>query len=66
MATNAENIDTAIAAICTALAAGAGKPNYTIDGQTVSYDTLTTRLRDLQQLKAEMAGPYELETQAYT
>ena len=59
---DATNLDTAISAILTALATNAGKPNYTIDGQTVSYDSLLGRLEKLQKMKTSVAGPFEVET----
>ena len=59
---DATNLDTAISAILTALATNAGKPNYTIDGQTVSYDSLLDRLGKLQQMRTAVAGPFEVET----
>jgi len=59
---DATNLDTAISAILTALATNAGKPNYTIDGQTVSYDSLLDRLDKLQRARTATAGPFEVET----
>lgn len=59
MATDLELLQTARTAILTALASNAGKPNYNIDGQSVSYDALTSRLRDLNEQIAAFQGPLE-------
>ena len=62
MPTDAQNLDTAISVILTELASNAGNPNYTIDGQTVSRDSLLDRLSKLQQMRTAISGPFETET----
>lgn len=62
MPTNSENLETAIAAVLTALAAGAGTPNYSIDGQSVDRNSLLQRLDGLMALRTPINGPFETET----
>lgn len=66
MPTDLENLQTARSAILTELAANAGKPNYTIDGQSVSRDSLLDRLTKLNALINVFEGPFELETRGET
>ena len=56
------NLDTAISAILTELAASAGKPNYSIDGQSVDRNSLLARLKELTALRNTIAGPFEVES----
>lgn len=62
MATPAENLATAYAAICAALASGAGKPNYSIEGQSVSWGELVAREKALREALAASSGPFEIES----
>lgn len=66
MTTNAEYLDQAETALLTALAAGAGKPNYTINGQSVSWGELWDRLAKVQAAKAAINGPFEIESLGQT
>ena len=63
MPTDLENLQTARSAILTALAANAGKPNYSIDGQQVSYDSLLDRLAKIDALIAAQEGYFEVSTE---
>jgi hypothetical protein len=69
MATALENVTTAIdnvAAILAEITANP-KPDYSIDGQSVSwtsyYATLTQRMKDLLDIQIWLSGPYEYRTQ---
>lgn len=62
MATYLENLITARDNLAAALAAGAGKANYSIDGQTVSYGELFDRWQKLEAMIASSSGPVEVET----
>lgn len=62
MPTDLENLQTARSAICTALASNAAKPNYSIDGQSVTYDSLVNRLASLDKAISVAQGPFEVET----
>lgn len=64
MATNAENLATAYAAVCAALATGAGKPDYSINGQSVSWTSLLKMERELREALAAANGPFEIESRA--
>lgn len=59
MATDLELLQTARTAILTAMATNAGKPDYSIDGQSVSYSSLFTRLTQLNDQIAAIQGPLE-------
>ena len=63
MATVLENLTTAREALAAALATGAGKPNYTIDGQSVSWGELCDRMAKLDAMIATAAGPWEVITE---
>lgn len=65
MPSAAESLDTAIsniAALIVEITANP-KPNYSVDGQLVSWgdylDTLTTKLASLQRTRQMAAGPYQ-------
>ncbi len=65
MPTTSENLTTAYANACQALADWtASKPSYSKAGQSVQwtqhYETLSRVVRDLKLLIAEDAGPYEV------
>lgn len=62
MATPAENLATAYAAVCAALATGAGKPDYSINGQSVSWTSLLKMERELREALAASGGPFIGET----
>lgn len=66
MATDIDNLKAARTKILEALATNAGKPNYNIDGQQVSYDTLLDRLTKLNDMIAAFEGPFEVATQYNT
>ena len=63
MATRLENLEAALDALAAALAANAGKPNYSIDGQTVSWGELMDRMAKLQEAIANEQGPFEVQTE---
>lgn len=63
MATDAENLAAAKSALLAALAANAGKPNYTIDGQSVTHGELFDRLAKIDEALAAIGGPFELQTE---
>lgn len=62
MATDIENLVAARSAILAQLATTAARPNYSIDGQSVSYDALLDRLAKLNEALAAFQGPVEVET----
>ena len=51
-------------AILTALAANAGKPDYSVDGQTVKYSDLVDRLDKINQQITALQGPFEVATES--
>lgn len=63
MATYSENLQTARNVLAAALAANAGRPNYTIDGETFDFNGLMDRLAKLDAAIAVAQGPVEVETQ---
>lgn len=63
MATDAQNLASAKSALLVALAANAGKPNYTIDGQTVTWGEMFDRLDKIDKALAATEGPFELATE---
>lgn len=65
MATNAENLETAIASILTELAANALKGDYSMDGQSETR-RLEERLEKLMAMRTMVAGPFEELTQGET
>lgn len=50
-------------AILTALASNAGKPDYSVDGQTVKYSDLVDRLDKINQQITALQGPFEVATE---
>lgn len=66
MATALENLIAARDDITAAIAANAGKPSYSIDGQSVSYSDLMGQLRDLNAQIAACGGPYNVSTEMST
>lgn len=66
MATAAENLDTAIAAISAAIAANPTAVSYSIDGQSVNHGELIMKLEKLQAMRSQLEGPIQTETQGYT
>lgn len=73
MATNAENLQTALDRVCAELAAGDIKPNYSIQGQSVSWSdyrqNLMKEARELRLLinDADADGGIAFEmTETYT
>lgn len=66
MPTDLDLLLTARTSLLAALATGAGKPDYTIDGQSVSYGSLIDRLAKLNAAIAVLEGPIELDTQGST
>jgi hypothetical protein len=65
MATPAENLDSAITAISSAIAANPTAINYSIDGQSVSHGDLVKKLAELTMLRSQLEGPVQSETQGY-
>ena len=63
MATDAENLATAKSALLAAIATGAGKPNYSIDGQSVTWGELFDRLAKINEALSAIGGPFELQTE---
>lgn len=62
MASDLENLKAAKSRILEALAANAGKPNYTIEGQSVSYADLTRQLKEINELlAAEDGGEFQMQ-----
>lgn len=68
MATPTQSLDTAINNISALIAqiTADPKPNYSIDGQLVSWgdylDTLTTKLASLIRTRQMLRGPYQKQT----
>jgi hypothetical protein len=63
MATYLENLQAARDKLSAALAANAGRPNYTIDGESMNFGELMDRLKKLDQAIATAQGPVEVERQ---
>lgn len=63
MATYLENLQTARERLAESLAANAGRPNYSIDGETISFGELCDRIAKLDAAIAAAQGPVEVETQ---
>ena len=63
MATDAENLAAAKSALLAALATQAGRPDYSIDGQSVNRSELLDRLDKLNAALAAAEGPFELQTE---
>lgn len=59
MATYLENLQTARETLAAALAENAGKPNYSIDGQSVSWGELMDRIGKLDEAISAAQGPFE-------
>jgi hypothetical protein len=70
MATNAENLTAAIAAIYAELAAGPARPDYSLDGKSVSWSAYrTARIADAKALRELLLleeGPTELHVVGIT
>lgn len=66
MATDLENLQTAKSNLLAAMAANAGKPDYTINGQSVSWSSIWQRLGIINSQIAALEGPTELETEGQT
>lgn len=58
-----DDLKTARDRLAASLAANAGRPNYTIDGETFDFNGLLDRLAKLDQAIASGQGPVEVETQ---
>lgn len=63
MATYIENLQAAREALAAALAANAGKPNVSFDGESYTWGELFDRLAKLDAAIAAGQGPVEIETQ---
>ena len=63
MATYLENLVTARETLAAALAANAGRPNYSIDGQSVSWGELYDRIKKLDEAIATGQGPIEIASE---
>lgn len=59
---DATNLDTAVSLILTKLSTTADQASYSIDGQRVDRGELVKRLKELRELQAAIAGPFEVET----
>ena len=70
MATDAENLATIRTNILTQLATMTAnpQPNYSIDGESVSwqslYDSLSSQLEKVNTLMASIGGPFEIISEA--
>lgn len=68
MSTSTQSLDTAIENISAVIAqiTADPKPNYSIDGQLVSWgdylDTLTTKLASLIRTRQMLRGPFQKQT----
>lgn len=62
MATYIENLQTARETLAAALAANAGKPNVSFDGESISWGELFDRMAKLDAAIASGQGPVEVET----
>lgn len=65
MATDLENLIATRSALLAAMATGAGKPDYTINGQSVSWSSLWDRLEKTNAMIAAIEGGGFIETQGY-
>jgi ABC-type glycerol-3-phosphate transport system substrate-binding protein len=63
MATYVENLQAAREALAASLAANAGKPDVSFDGETISWGELFDRIAKLDTAIASGQGPVEVETQ---
>lgn len=63
MATDLENLRTARSNLLAALAECAGKPNYSFEGQTVTWGELFDRLGKIDKAIAAIQGPVEIHSQ---
>lgn len=59
MATDLENLAAARTALLVALAANAGKPNVSLDGESISWGELFDRLGKIDAAMASIQGPFE-------
>lgn len=60
MATRLQNLEAARDALATSLAANAGRPNYSIDGETITFGELCDRMAKLDEMIAAAQGPVEV------
>lgn len=60
MATRLENLEAARDALAASLAANAGRPNYSIDGETITFGELCDRMAKLDEMIAAAQGPVEI------
>lgn len=58
-----ENLQTARNTLAAALATNAGRPNYSIDGESMNFGELLDRIEKLDKAIAVAQGPVEVETQ---
>lgn len=63
MATYLENLQAARENLAAALVTQAGRPNYSIDGETLDFNGMMDRLKKLDDAIAAAQGPVEVETQ---
>lgn len=64
MATRLENLETARDVLAAALAANAGRPNYSIDGESITFGELCDRMAKLDAMIAASQGPVEVASEA--
>jgi len=64
MATRLENLETARDVLAAALATNAGRPDYSIDGETITFSTLMDRMAKLDAMIATAQGPVEYASEA--
>lgn len=71
MSTPQENIDTAISNLCLVIATVSAnpKPTYSVDGQTVSWESyfamLNTQLKNLMEIRQNLNTPFQLITKTF-
>jgi hypothetical protein len=70
VATDLDNLKTRISAITAELAAGPGKPDYSLDGKSVSWNAyrknLVEELKELREQQILFEGPTETHVQGTT
>jgi hypothetical protein len=63
MATYLENLTAAREALAAALVTQAGRPNYSIDGESLDFNGMLDRIAKLDAAIATAQGPVEVETE---
>jgi hypothetical protein len=65
MATYLENLQTARDRLAASLAENAGRPNYSVDGETFTFGELVDRLAKLDAAIAAGQGPMEVRSEMF-